>query len=371
MLSETNNLQLRRVRIAIMWTQLSGYLNACILELASNKNVDLFVSNEFASKDAPYEQGLFSWITERYQWTDHPDKDALLKCIDDFSPDIILCSGWNISAHRYVLKQFKNKAVRLISLDNTWRGTLKQRIGSYISRYYLHPICEALFVAGERQADFAKKLGFTQSKILRGVLSCDHEKFSVIYLQRQNLLVEPKSFVFIGRLVPEKGLDVLLDAYAQYRKLTQDPWLLKCYGAGPLKSMLETTEGVEVKGFCQPDDLPKELLGASCLVLPSRFEPWALVVHEATAAGMAVICTDAVGASVHLVQKGHNGYVVETGSAAELAESMLNYSSLSTVERSEMSANSYQMSLQFTPKRWAKTLIDYAFSRMSSLKLLR
>ena len=364
--SETNStLKPKRVRIAIMWTQLSGYFNACIKELALNENVDLFVSNELPSEDAPYEQESFSWIKERYQWTTHPNGSELLTRIEKFSPDIILCSGWNVDEHRYVLKKFKNKAVRLISLDNLWRSTLKQRIGSYISRYYLHPICDALFVAGERQAIFARKLGFAQSKILRGVLSCDHDKFSAIYFERKELLVEPKAFVFIGRLVPEKGLDVLLEAYAKYRKLATNPWPLKCYGTGPLKSMLEETEGIELNGFCQPENLPKELLGASCLVLPSKFEPWALVVHEATSAGMAVICTEAVGASVHLVQKGYNGYIVETGSVVELTDSLLNYSLLSSAERNEMGARSYQMSLQFTPQRWARTLMDCAISHSS------
>ena len=358
-IKKLSNNQVKRVRVAIVWTQLSGYLNACLSELAADERVDLFVSNESASKDAPYKLNLFSWIKERYQWTASPDKVELLKRLEVFSPDIILCSGWNINAHRYVLRKFKNKAIRLIALDNPWRGTVKQFVGTLISKFYLHPICDALFVAGERQAVFAKKLGFTQSEILRGVLSCDHDQFSEIYLARQNLLAEPKCFVFIGRLSHEKGLDILVEAYLRYRGRVDDPWPLRCYGVGPMAKFLDKVEGVELKGFFQPDDLSKELLGVSCLILPSKFEPWALVVHEAAAAGLAIISSEAVGASVHLFLKGHNGDIVETSSICELADAMASYSLMSDMERKLMGQNSYQLSLQFTPRRWANTLTNY------------
>ncbi len=106
------------MRVAIVWTQLSGYLNAFLSELAADERVDLSVSNESASKDTPCKLDLFSRIKERYRWTASPDKAELLKRLEFFSQDIILWSGWNIGAHRYVLGKFKNKAIRLIALDD-------------------------------------------------------------------------------------------------------------------------------------------------------------------------------------------------------------------------------------------------------------
>lgn len=127
-----------------------------------------------------------------------------------------------------------------------------------------------------------------------------------------------------------------------------------------MKEALEKVDGVEIKGFCQPGELPGALLGSSCLVLPSLYEPWALVIHEAAAAGMAVICTDVAGASVHLVQDGYNGYIVESGDIEELTRAMLKYVALSDTEKLEMAENSYGLSMQFTPKRWAKCLTSKA-----------
>lgn len=348
------------MRIAVLWAHLSGYLNACLKALAETEGVEIFVANISVSENAPFDESLFSWIQNRYQWNNDVDENELILRLEQFQPDVILAANWHNSGYRKAFKCFQGRAIRIFSMDNQWLGRPKQWLGVLISRFYLHPICEAIFVAGERQAVFAHKLGFSQERILRGVYSCDHEKYAKIYFERKKSLSEARSFVFVGRYSPEKGIDVLVGAYRRYREKAAHPWPLKCYGSGPLQHLIRGVEGIECKGFCQPDDLPKELSKASCLLLPSIFEPWALVVHEATAAGMPVIVSDAVGASVHLVQDGYNGYIVETGDADELSRAMLRYSSMSQKERSKMSESSYLMSLQFTPKRWADTLVTKA-----------
>lgn len=347
-------------RVAILWTLLSGYLNACLKALAETEGVEIFVSNIQVSAEAPYDESLFFWIKEHYEWNTCLDEKVLLNRLEQFRPDVIVSCGWNVPGHRHILKKYRHKAVRIITVDNPWRDTIKQNVGVLISRFYLKPICDALFVAGERQAVLAHKLGFPQRRILRGVLSCDHQKFSATHVKRKCLSYESRAFVYVGRLASEKGLDVLVAAYRHYRKSVSEPWPLICYGTGPLKATLENQEGIELKGFCQPADLPDELLHAACLVLPSTFEPWALVMHEAAAAGLALICSAEVGASVHLVQTGYNGYVVETGDAEELATAMLHYASLREDQRTVMAENSYLMSLQFTPERWVSNLIDGA-----------
>lgn len=345
------------MRVAVLWTHLSGYLNSCLKALAETDGVDLFVSNILASEDAPFDEYFFSWIENRYQWEDRVVESDLLTKLERFQPDLILTCGWHIPGYRFVCRKFSSRAVRILTTDQIWQIRPKKLIGVLISRYYIHPLCEAIFVGGERQAVYAKKLGFHQSQIIRGVFSCDHGKFSEIYWARREKNIDSRSFVYVGRLAKVKGLDILVAAYRLYRERKPAPWPLKCYGAGPLTTLLKNEEGIELKGFCQPSELPEELLGSSCLILPSIYEPWALVIHEATAAGLAVICTDAVGASVHLVQDGYNGYIVETADVNELAQAMLRFSSLSLGEQRVMSENSYRMSLQFTPKRWADTLL--------------
>jgi len=330
------------------------------------EGVELLVVNKRPAGDAPFDEALFAWMANRYQWEDMPDAVDLIARLEQFRPDVILCANWHHKGYRKALLHFKGRAVRIFTSDRPWLGTARQWLGVLVSRFYLRPLCEAIFVAGERQVDFAQKMGFGQRQILRGLLTCDHEIFSAIHFERKKIASWPRAFVFVGRFAPEKGLDVLAKAYEIYRRNTDEPWPLKCYGVGPLQHLVESVEGIECRGFCQPDDLPGELMKASCLILPSTFEPWGLVVHEAVSAGMVAIVTDAVGAGVHLVQDGYNGYVVGAGDAEALAQAMLRYAALGDDERSLMGESSYWLSLQFTPERWANTLLSRSGELMAN-----
>ena len=98
------------MKIAVLWTQLSGYLNACLRELAKLEDVQVLVSHFASSSEAPFDSDQFKWIKFRYEWQNHIDKVSLLNELREHQPDVILVSSWHISEYRYVLKQFTGKA---------------------------------------------------------------------------------------------------------------------------------------------------------------------------------------------------------------------------------------------------------------------
>ncbi len=352
------------MKIAVLWTYLSGYLNACLRELTYITNVELFVAHQFFYKDSPFDKKQFSWIANRYEYQIHADKRLLLSKLKEFRPDILLVTSWHMSEYRFILKKFSGKAFRVLAMDNPWRGTLKQWLGVISFKSYLHRLYDAVFLPGERQALFAERLGFKEPCVLRGLYCCDHSSFAAVYKKRsQNYLIMPKAFIYAGRFSEEKGIDILINAYLQYRSSINKPLSLICCGTEELTPTLEGISGIEVHGFIQPNDLPQEFAQASCLLLPSIFEPWGVVIHEATASGLSVICSSACGASVNLVQDGYNGYIIESGNVNDLANAMLRYSKLSDEQIKNMSRNSYNLSLQFTPDRWAA----YFYERIKEL----
>ena len=83
------------MKIAILWTKLSGYLNACLKALANLPNVSLMVVNQQTSHDAPFDESQFAWMEPRYQWQDEVDTVVLSKKLNDFYPDVLLISGWH------------------------------------------------------------------------------------------------------------------------------------------------------------------------------------------------------------------------------------------------------------------------------------
>lgn len=347
------------MRIAILWTRLSGYLNTCMMELASRDGVELFVSHQVPVQEAPFINKQFSWMRNRLVWRSKADAAPLALRLGAFEPEILVTCGWQVPAYRQMAKKLANRCFRVMVIDNCWNATLKQRLGTVIAPWYIMPLADRVWLPGERQAAFARKLGFEQHEILWGSLSCDRAALETAHLSRiAERRPVPHSFLFVGRFVSHKGIDQLVEAYQSYRKTTRDPWPLLCCGAGPLGFRLEGKPGIRVEGFVQPDCLRDKMALAGCLILPSTFEPWAVVVHEATSAGLLVLASETAGAAVHLVQNNYNGYIFDPRNPAALSKIMSHVSSLSDERLDSMSRASHQLSQQFTPDRWTDTLLE-------------
>lgn len=347
------------MRIAILWTGLSGYLNACLKELASRPGVELFVCRQVPVAEAPFDDRQFSWIENSLIWESEADFAALSERLDAFDPEILLVCGWYVPAYRRIAKKLANRCMRIMAMDNCWHGTTKQRFGAAIASWYIRPLTDAVWLPGERQAIFARKMGFEQRAILRGLYSCDQPGIEAVHqLRLAERRSVTRSFLYVGRFAPEKGLHQLVTAYQSYQERTANPWPLVCCGSGPMASHLEGKPGIRIEGFVQPDLLRDKLASAGCLILPSTFEPWAVVIHEAVTAGLLVLATECAGAIVHLVQNNYNGYVFDPLDVASLSRLMSHVSDLSDARLDFMSRASNLLSKQFTPERWADTLLQ-------------
>ncbi|HZU40582.1 MAG TPA: glycosyltransferase family 4 protein [Solirubrobacteraceae bacterium] len=127
--------------------------------------------------------------------------------------------------------------------------------------------------------------------------------------------------LYVGRLVPAKGLEVLARAWPQVRA----PATLVVAGDGPLAGELHALPRARVLGPVARAELPVAYAAAALTVVPSvptpRFrEPWGLVCNEAMHQGRAVLATSAVGAVAGgLVRHGESGWVVPAGDGPALA----------------------------------------------------
>lgn len=355
------------MKIAILWTGLSGYMNACLKELSSREGVELLVCHQIPAEDAPFDDGQFGWISHRIAWQAVRDLKDLPQRLRAFSPEIMVLASWHVPMYRRAGRDFANRCWRVMAMDNPWRGSLKQRLGVLVSPLFLKPITDVVWLPGERQAIFARKLGFSQGKIMRGVYSCDHPAFAAVHIARiQKDEPLPRRFVFIGRFVDDKCVDKLAKAYRIYRKQCANPWPLTCCGSGPMKSLLEKENGIKMEGFVQPACVPQVLASAACLILPSRVEQWALVMHEAAAAGRLILASENVGAVPHLVQPGYNGFIFNSEDVAGLANLMSRVSVMGDAQLDAMSRASYMLSKQFSPRQWADTLLQSFHARSTT-----
>jgi len=337
------------LRVAVLTGPFTATYNAQLTSLRERTGATVEIVYQQAVPGAPYDDGAFPALEGALAWANHIPATRVREVVERFTPDVLLVTSWNYGAYVRIARFWRKRALRVMIMDNPWRSTPKQWGGVAISRLYLQPAFDVAFLPNERQRVFARKLGFNGETIWDGVYCCDQPRFEV---DRSAWTAEPRSFLYVGRLVESKGVDLLLRAYAAYRHRVEDPWPLHIAGAGDLEAAAARAEGVVTLGFQQPPTLPQIFASAGCFVLPSIVEPWGIVLHEAAASSLPIICTTACGASDDLVHQ-ENGITVRPGDVSALTEALMRVSTMPTEQRRAMGHASVRLSRQLTPQRWA------------------
>ncbi|WP_284579129.1 glycosyltransferase [Streptomyces sp. 2P-4] len=132
-----------------------------------------------------------------------------------------------------------------------------------------------------------------------------------------------KVVVSVGRLAFEKGVDLLLDAWAEAAPLHPD-WILRIHGAGVEEARLrEHAASLGVSGSVEwagsTDDVLGALRGASVFAQASRAEGFPITLLEAMAAGLPVVAFDCAPGVREIVGHGEDGLLARLGNTMELA----------------------------------------------------
>lgn len=347
------------MKVVMCWGGVSGYMSACWRELAARPDVDLLVFTFAGQSNTAFDHQLMAGIKHRTLAPD--DAGALPKLralILEHGAQVVTVPGWIHPIYRQLARDPALAKLPLVmTMDTPLLRSWRQKLARFKLRSYLARMSRVV-VPGERSWQYARFLGVPESRIRRGVYGIDFTGLSPLLAQRA-AHPWPKRFLFAGRYVPEKGLDILLAAYAQYRQRVSDPWPLTCCGMGPLVGELSRVPGVEDAGFQQPAELAQMMIRSGVFVLASRFDPWPLVVVEASAAGLPVICTEACGSAVEVVRGHYSGLTVATQDADAVARGLLwvdrRYTELPAMgARAQQSAAAY--SAQVWADRWENLL---------------
>jgi len=204
-------------------------------------------------------------------------------------------------------------------------------------RYLIREILKVLWykpyngaiVASKRTKDYLRLLGFQEDKLFAGydVISIDRvRQLAGTPTAPGGVAYKDRHFAVIARLVPKKNISLALKAYGLYAKALGDKARhLAICGSGELEDRLreEAKElgltNVEFRGWLSEQEVAGTLGATLALIVPSTEEQWGLIVNNALAMGVPVLCSDNVGARDYLVKSGVNGYVFEPDNADGLA----------------------------------------------------
>ncbi len=150
--------------------------------------------------------------------------------------------------------------------------------------------------------DLFRYYGMSEERIGVTPMMVDNTRYSQAVTVRD--VSKPFRFGYLGRLIPLKQVDKILQAYKRLIDEKLDI-TFEIVGDGESRETLEkqygSLKGVTFHGVCFGDEKIRELHEFDCMVLYSWYESWGLVVNEALASGIPCIISDKVGARNDLV----------------------------------------------------------------------
>ena len=302
---------------------------------------------------------------------------GMRRALKQFSPDVIVCGGYNYLASWVTLRWArKHRAPILLWVESTARDqrsghTLVESLKTWFMRS-----CQGFVVPGKSSFQYLRNYGMTAETIFTAPNAVDTEFFersskvvrrdAVSYQHKLNL--PPHFFLFVGRLIPAKGVFDLLEAYKSLDLETRSQWGLVFVGNGTALPELQirasglTAGSVQFPGFAQREQLAVYYGLADTFIFPTHTDPWGLVVNEAMACKLPVIISDAAGCAEDLVQEGWNGHKFKSGDVAQLAKLMKNMASDKPLTH-EMGEHSYVRIQQYSSEICANGIAVAALSQ--------
>ena len=177
------------------------------------------------------------------------------------------------------------------------------------------------------------------------------ESISETSVSDVSLIFKSPFIVAMGRLVPQKGFDILLKAFAQCSEQHED-WSLVILGEGPERKYLETCaqqlcieSRVHLPGRVQGPHIILEQ--AEIFVLSSRYEGFPNALLEAMSCGLPVISFDCPSGPGDIINQGDNGVLVPEEDVNSLADAMKRLMT-DKAERQKLGKQAHTISKRFS-----------------------
>ena len=255
----------------------------------------------------------------------------LSRRLRDRRADVLCCHGYK--ADLIGLRAARQRGLPVIGVSRGWTGaTWRVRFYEWLDRWAL-PRMDAVVCVSEGQARKVRLVGVPESRlhVIRNAIRIERfaltpESAARAFLQSH--FESPRGLLIgaAGRLSPEKGFEVLIEAAARVVQIHPEAGFV-LFGDGPLHEKLEhriARLGLQkhfvLAGF--RNDLDHILAGFDVTVLPSYTEGLPNAVLESLAARVPVLAT-AVGGTPEVVDDGVSGYLVPPGDPAALARRLL------------------------------------------------
>lgn len=325
----------RSLRLVVQFPRLGPY-HAARLEAAAGRGEVLALESAPGGDEYLWESAARPerFTRERLAEEERGLPAAVARALARLQPDVVALCGWSdpaaLAGLRFCLGSGTPAILMSDSLpassERRWRRALRSRVVRLFG---------AALVGGAAHADYLVALGLPRERIFTGYDVVDNEHFARgadaarrgADSARQERGLPARYFLACQRLIAEKNIPGLLEAFALYRRRAgADAWSLVVAGDGPLRlelSRLVRESGLQAEvrltGAVGYTELPALYGLAGALVHASVSDTWGLVVNEAMAAALPVLVSRRCGCAAELVREGENGFTFDPDDAKGLA----------------------------------------------------
>lgn len=327
------------IRVAAVFPEPTPYRAPLLDRVAALDEIDLtviYAARTVAARTwsvaphhrAVYLRGLAVPGARRVLHHDYPLTPGVVRALSAARPDVVVISGWSTFAAQAALAWCRARGVPYVLVVEShdegprsgWRRAVKGAVVPRIVR-----AASGVLVTGTLARRSMVARGAASERVHLFANTIDVEGFGERADRlvprrpelRERLGAESDDVVVlsVARLVPEKGLGVLVHAVAE----TGDSRvLLVLAGDGPERERLEDLADVRdvrlrLAGDLEWKRIVEVYAAADVFALLSEREPWAVVVNEAAACGLPLVLSNRVGAAHDLLRDRENGFLVPVG----------------------------------------------------------
>lgn len=289
-----------------------------------------------AAEEWQVARAVWRWLDER--------SPAALHVGGYYSLPLLATLAWGIRRRVPVLLMSD------ANIHSDWaRGV--RRLAKKLFLRLLLPRCAAILPFGSLGRAFYLAYGAPDERIFLSPCEPDYDALHAVPNERVErvarqlgLAPDRRRILVCGRLIRIKRPDVALNAFLAIAD-ERPQWDLVFAGDGPMRAELAARvparfrHRVHLAGFIRDmDDLAALYRLCQVLLHPAEYEPWALVINEAVAVGLAVVASDVVGAVADLVEDGVNGRICAVGDVGAFTAALREVTDETTLARMQAAA---------------------------------
>jgi len=267
--------------------------------------------------------------TQQTRWVHFPI--GVIPALIRYQPDVIISGEFGLrTIFAWLYCKFWNKTLIIWSEDTIHHAAGASRMQNRL-RHFLARRSDGFLAWGKAAERYLLSLGVPQERIWYCAQSVDN-----VYWRSQaesvdrgglktQLGLKGNVVLFVGRLIHRKGVEILLRSWSKLPEEIQSRNSLLIVGGGEQEEALRVMSkelgcmNTFFAGPKKPADLGAYYGIADLFVLPSLLEVWGLVVNEAMAAGLPVLCSKTAGCAEELIVEDITGHTFDPSDVEELS----------------------------------------------------